>query len=79
MPQPIERNEIIAGLRVIERVSHSHYSAKCRKCKRSITVAARSLRIKRSIECRQCFPARKVPGLRVYYDNHRGWPEVQAA
>jgi DNA-directed RNA polymerase subunit RPC12/RpoP len=75
MPQPIERNEVFAGLKVVKRIGHAHYSAKCYRCKRSVTVAARSLRLKRNLDCPHCFP-RKVPLPQVSYD--RGLPSVAA-
>jgi hypothetical protein len=76
MPQPIERNEVFAGLKVVERISHAHYSAKCYRCKGSVTVAGKSLRLKRGLECVRCFPPRKLPRPAVVWD--RGLPSVAA-
>ncbi len=56
MPQPIERNEVFGGVKVVERVDHAHYAAKCWRCKRDIIVSARSLRRKKC-DCRALLSA----------------------
>jgi recombinational DNA repair protein (RecF pathway) len=78
MPEPFERGDVIASLRVIRSEKHGQYFARCYRCRRAVTVAGSSLR-RKQCGCQRCYPNHTAPRLRVYYDNHRGWPEVQAA
>lgn len=76
MPQPIEKNEVVASLRVAGRVKHERYRCSCYRCKRSVTVAGRSLRRKK-VNCPRCYPNREAQPSQVFY-TLRGWPTVNA-
>jgi hypothetical protein len=78
LPEPFEKGDYVAGLRVVSRERHEQFKCHCTRCKKNSIIAARSLRLRKAA-CQRCFPLHKTPRPRVYYDNHRGWLEVQAA
>lgn len=77
MPEPFERGNVIAGLKVVARVDHAHYRCVCYRCKRYTIVAARSLQRKRGVDCPHCFTPRKYPKPAPVRDR-KGWLSVLA-
>ena len=71
MPQPFERNDVIASLKIVRRAKGSLYTCRCYVCKRLTTVAASSLRRKK-VDCRTCFPKRRQPRHEVVFSK-RGY------
>ena len=78
MPQPIEAGEQFGRLKVLARAPHG-YLCNCTRCKGSVVVAAKSLRLKHAdVDCRLCFPARRQPRPVVVYSK-RGYPLLEEA
>ena len=76
MPEPIERELKVAGLRVLWRHRRrGHFVCVCWKCRRDSIVAAKSLRLKKC-GCRHCYPNYRAARPVVVYE--RGLPSVAA-
>jgi hypothetical protein len=79
MPQPIEAGEKFGRLQVVQPVKGCSYGCRCARCKFTVIVAARSLRLRHDdVNCQRCFPRSRQPRRHVFYDLH-GWAEVEAA
>jgi hypothetical protein len=78
MPAPYEKGDIVGRLRVVSRTKkHAHYQAVCWRCRGTVTIAARSLRLKHeAVNCARCFPPKRQPHP-VIVRNGRGWTELQ--
>jgi hypothetical protein len=74
MPEPFEKGDYVAGLRVVSRERHAQYKCRCTRCKKNSIFAARSMRLRKSA-CQRCFPLHKSPKPEVIYTKHM-WPTV---
>src|ERR1700751_3323524 len=79
MPQPIETGEKFGRLQVVQHVKGSSYGCRCARCKHTVTVAARSLRLKNDdVNCQRCFPRSRQPRPVIVY-SARGYAYTEEA
>jgi hypothetical protein len=74
MPEPFEKGDYVAGLRVVSRERHAQYKCRCTRCKKNSIFAGRSMRLRKAA-CQRCFPLHKSPKPEVIYTKHM-WPTV---